>query len=264
MKKIMSVMLALMLIVSSMSVCVFSAQAASAAVYTVQTHEYAEGDVIPAGTEIAFDVTLNDIPGGILMVEFKFRYDKTLLEPVKGEAKGALNAMDNKMVNLAPATPEIGVDHPTLGEIWITGMTLSAQATGEDHVIATVTFKTLADISSDLLLRSFGKPIIADSSYNEIAADVNNGGINFPEPTTTTTEAEVTTTTAAGGDTTTTAAEDDDTTTTAAATTTTTKVKDNPKTGEGDMWIVFAVIGVVAVAAIVGAVVAKKRHADED
>ncbi|MBQ4616867.1 MAG: LPXTG cell wall anchor domain-containing protein [Clostridia bacterium] len=264
MKKIMSVMMALMLIVMSMSVCAFSAQAAAAAVYTIQTHEYAEGDVIPAGTELSFDISLNDIPDGILTVEFKFRYDKTLLQPVEGVAKNALDAMDQKKVNLAPTKPEIGADHPTLGEIWITGMTLDAQATAADKPIATVTFKTLADISSDVALRSFGQPFVADSNFNQVNADVVNGGINFPEPTTTTTEAEVTTTTtAAEGDTTTTAADTDETTTTA-ATTTTTKVKDNPKTGEGDMWIVFAVIGVVAVAAIVGAVVAKKRHADED
>ena len=264
MKKAFCLMMALVLTVSVFAMTALSASAA-ALEYTVQTVNCEKGDVIAKGEKVSIDFIVNEQPS-IIMVELKVRYNKTLLKPVAGEAKGVLATFAQKEVNLAPADPVIGKDHATLGEIWITGMDLDNHSTENGHVIATVEFEALEDITETCPIYGFGDPLAADIDYNELKGSCINGGIVFPVETTTTTEATTTTTEAAV----TTTTEAGATTTTAKATTTTKKPAkdDNPKTGEGDAWIIIAVIGVAAVAIVVLATAmskkSKARELDED
>ncbi len=172
-----------------------------------------EADAINAGDEFTIELSTSAIDD-IAMIEYKLGYDKTKFEFVSGTMNGYLAEMSMKDIK-APVSPTQDV----LGEVWITGMHLSALTSGDGEVIATLTFKALVDVTENSVMAPVTEPLASRIDMSEIDVVYTNGGvkINGFEPTTTTTETTTTTTEAT---TTTTEA----TTTTTEATTTTTEV----------------------------------------
>ncbi|MBQ3093618.1 MAG: hypothetical protein IJC52_00450, partial [Clostridia bacterium] len=143
--------------------------------YTIQTVK--KSGTVKAGSTFTVNVTTNKI-SKICMVEFFFAYDATKVQAVSGTAKGFLADFAYKKVNVDPIEPKHA--DPDVGEVWITGMDLNDDSAASGEVIATITFKALKDLTTDVSLYSFQTPLAAYAPVNPLTAEAVNGGIKMP------------------------------------------------------------------------------------
>ena len=155
--------------------------------YMVSTYE---ADSMAAGDTFTIELSTSAV-ADIAMVEFKLGYDKTKFEYVEGTVQGYLAEMDMKGIKV-PAKPV----QEELGELWITGMGAS-QVGADGEVIATLTFKALADITEGSKITAVKTPLASAGNETEYDIVVRDGGVKIAGadiPTTTTTEVTTTTT----------------------------------------------------------------------
>lgn len=144
MKRVLTALAALMLCVS---LCVtVSAEETTDFDYVLSTIELAEGEKIAAGEEFSIQLSLTAVEK-LAMVEYHFRYDKTLMEPVNSTVEGFLANCVMQSANIEPARNDAESD--VYGEVWVTGMAAEDQTVAEGEVITTVVFKALKDITED-------------------------------------------------------------------------------------------------------------------
>jgi len=186
MKRMMTALLTLLLM---MSLCAtVSAEEAKGFDYVLSTVERAEGEKIAAGEEFAIEVSLTAIDK-LSMVEYHFRYDKTLMEPVSASSEGFLLDCVMQSVNTEPARNDAESD--TYGEVWITGMADSDKSVAEGEVISTIVFKAKTDITAD-------SPMVGyyadgcDAAFSNYECGMVSGGIVIGEADTQDIPAEMT------------------------------------------------------------------------
>ena len=114
--------------------------------YVLSTVELAEGEKIAAGEEFSIQLSLTAVEK-LAMVEYHFRYDKTLMEPVNSTVEGFLANCVMQSSNIEPARNDAESD--VYGEVWVTGMASEDQNVAEGEVITTIVFKALKDITED-------------------------------------------------------------------------------------------------------------------
>ncbi len=175
MKRVVTVLVSLCLM---LSLCVtVSADEAKGFDYVLSTVERAEGEKIAAGEEFAVEVSLTAIDK-LAMVEYHFRYDKTLMEPVSATTEGFLLDCIMQSANIAPARND--AESETYGEVWITGMADSDKVITEGEVISTIVFKAKTDITED-------SPMVGyyadgcDAAFSNYECGMINGGIVIGE-----------------------------------------------------------------------------------
>ena len=100
------------------------------------------------------------------MVEFKLGYDSAKFEFVSGSVCGYLAEMDVK-----------GIEQPTDGEVWITGMGAS-QVGAEGEVIAILTFRVREDIMDDSAMAAVETPKASTSAEDPCVVTTVNGGVS--------------------------------------------------------------------------------------
>ena len=158
-----------------------SAAAGDAVTYTVQTLEYNAGSTIAEGTEFTINVSSSAI-NAVQVLQLKLMYDSSVMQAVKGEAKGWLAAFEfMPTVNVAP----VAKDHAeaNVGEVWITGMSLNNQKAAEGDVVATITFKALKDITTDQAVSVYfamsGENVGNNQPTAYHSCQTVNGGVAF-------------------------------------------------------------------------------------
>ncbi len=175
MKRIVTVLVSLCLMLSLCATV--SADEAKGFDYVLSTVKRAEGEKIAAGEEFAIEVSLTAIDK-LAMVEYHFRYDKTLMEPVSASSEGFLLDCVMQSANITPARTDAESD--TYGEVWITGMADGDKVVTEGEVISTIVFKAKVDITED-------SPMVGyyadgcDSAFSNYECGMVSGGIVIGE-----------------------------------------------------------------------------------
>ncbi len=184
MKKLICIGLSLLMVLTMVSVAV-ATMAAGAVAFTVSTVQKQGGETIPAGTKFDITVTTNAIPE-LYAVELKLCYDKAQLKAVSATKSGLLSEMDYAQAELNPAAPVM--DPAVYGEVWLTGMTLSAASASANEVMSTITFEALTDITTDAPVQVCAAPVVGgDAEGNtQLTATYVDGGVKFAIVTTTT------------------------------------------------------------------------------
>ncbi len=219
---------------------------------------YTSAEVIPAGTEVALNVTSSAIEQ-LGMLELKLGYDENKLELKEAALGDALAGFIQKDVVSDPAEP---VESEYSGQIWITAMG-DNQAISEGAVIAALTFTTKVDINvgESVAVVPVSDPLAAYEEGGTVYAyaltkdNVVGGVISAEAPATeptTGTEPGATTTTGKPGETTTAAVGGTQPTTAPGS-------PEGPKTGVEDNTLVVMIVAAVALLAGIGAVVASKK-----
>ncbi|MBQ3094616.1 MAG: hypothetical protein IJC52_05520 [Clostridia bacterium] len=176
MKKGLSIVCACVLLLAMIPFAVATAAADELAVITIETVTAAP---MAAGKTFAVKISSNRI-AKVAALEFRFKYDATLLEAVSGKASGWLDELDIQTVNCDPIDPTY--NDPTIGEVWITGMALKDKDSASGEVFATVTFKTLKPISENTTFAPFGEILVVKADGTSVPTAVVNGGVRIEKP----------------------------------------------------------------------------------
>ncbi len=145
--------------------------------YRLSVVERAEGEKIAAGEEFSV-LVMTGACEKLSMVDMKFRYDKTLMEPISSTTEGFLGTCVMKESNIAPVRNDL--ESEQYGEVWISGFGDGEQPVSDGAVLSTITFKALADITTDSPMTIYHMDA-CDAALISYLCVAENGGVVIGE-----------------------------------------------------------------------------------
>ena len=182
MKRLIGIYLAAAMLIGMLScVCTVSATDPEEVCYTISTYTT---NIVKAGKTFQIRVSVNRLKS-IGTIEFKIGYDSTKMEFLSGEKCGFFETWDDQFTSIVtPVAPELGGDD--IGEVWITGLTLTPSSCDDNEVIAVLTFKALEDIAQNegifcLATRGGSVPVAMNGDLENLSTSYVNGGVQISD-----------------------------------------------------------------------------------